>query len=311
MKTHQGGGGAKHEEDSWESPSHHSSVHPQTSGTDCSQPFTPTESFIIPAVATRRKQSVGTYSVDFHCFIGHAIRSRWKYLKKERSREIRIWAMAASVKSETRFGNQFLLFFDARCRASRKPLYFIASSRLPQAEWEVWSKAVKTCPKPIEYFKVWLEDWLVQNFTLSKDFGFVNYQIHQAAVNMPHHPMKVTKTISIMELLLIERLVMPTSAINYTRHIHQPRRTDLPVQLEKGQGKESEQETVTVAVVNISNHRPRTTSEKLLQFETSTTSHLKAERNLEQIRRSRMPMKCVIAFESVLPSEKKSINFSC
>ena len=43
MKTYQGGGGAKHEEDNWESPSHHSSVHAQTSGTDCSQHFTPTE----------------------------------------------------------------------------------------------------------------------------------------------------------------------------------------------------------------------------------------------------------------------------
>ena len=104
---------------------------------------------------------------------------------------------------------------------------------------------------------------------------------------------------------------MPTNAINYHQTHPSAKKDRSTSPTGKGQGKESEQETVTVAVVNIANHRPRTTSEKLLQFETSMTSHLKAERNLEQIRRSRMPMKCVIAFESVLPSEKKSINFSC
>ena len=131
------------------------------------------------------------------------------------------WPQASRVKPA--FGNQFLRFFDARCRASRKPLYFIASSRLPQAEWEVRSKAVKTCPKPIEYFKVWLEDWLVQNFELTKDFSFVNYHIHQAAVNMPHHPMKVTKSISIMELFCwsSDWLCQPTQSITPDTSISQ------------------------------------------------------------------------------------------
>ena len=185
------------------------------------------------------------------------------------------------------FGNQFLRFFDARCRASRKALYFIASSRLPQAEWEVWSKAVKTCLKPIEYFKVWLEDWLVQNFELSTDFGFVTYQIHQAAVNMPHHPMKVTKSISIMELF-VDRATGYANQRNQLHQTHPSAKKDRSTSPKgKGQGKKSEQEKVTLASVNIANHRPRTTSEKLLQFETSMNSHLKAERNLEQIRRSR------------------------
>ena len=40
----------------------------------------------------------------------------------------------------------------------------------------------------------------------------------------------------------------------------------------------------TVAVVNVANHPPRYTSEKLLQFETTMNRHLKAEGNLEQIR---------------------------
>ena len=48
---------------------------------------------------------------------------------------------------------------------------------------------------------------------------------------------KVTRTISIMELLLFERLLMPTNAINYTRHIHQQRRIDLPAHKEKVQEK--------------------------------------------------------------------------
>ena len=43
--------------------------------------------------------------------------------------------------------------------------------------------------------------------------------------------------------------------------------------------------------MNIPNHRPRTTSDKLLQFETSMNSHSKAEGNLEQGRNSKRPTK--------------------
>ena len=39
-----------------------------------------------------------TYSIDFYCLIGPAIGYLWKYIKKERSRDIRIWTLAASVK---------------------------------------------------------------------------------------------------------------------------------------------------------------------------------------------------------------------
>ena len=40
--------------------------------------------------------------------------------------------------------------------------------------------------------------------SLSEDFGSVNYQIHQTAVLMPHHPTKVTRTTSPVEPSLIE-----------------------------------------------------------------------------------------------------------
>ena len=63
----------------------------------------------------------------------------------------------------------------------------------------------------------------------------------------------------------------------------------------KGKGKASEQEKVTVAIVNIANQCLRTTSEELLQFETSMNSHLKAEGSLERIRRSKIPMKGILA----------------
>ena len=107
------------------------------------------------------------------------------------------------------------------------------------------------------------EDWLVQNFELSKDFGFANFQIHQTAVFLPHHPTKVTRMISTEGLLLIQRLLMPIKAINDPRPIHEPRRIDLPVQRKSAKRTESEQEKVTVAIENVANHRPRYISEKL------------------------------------------------
>ena len=62
--------------------------------------------------------------------------------------------------------------------------------------------------------------------------------------------------------------------------------------------------------MNIANHRPRTTSDKLLQFEISMNCRSKAEGNLEQMRRSKIPMKGTIALERKLLSEKRSIKFS-
>ena len=113
-----------------------------------------------------------------------------------------------------------------------------------------------------------------------------------------------------MELLLIERMLTP---INDPRQIHQPRRIDEKNRSTspKGKGKrtESEQEKMTVAVVNVANHRPMYTSEKLLHFETSMNSHLKAERNIEQIRRNGTPMKGFIGLQRKLPSEDGRIKF--
>ena len=70
---------------------------------------------------------------------------------------------------------------------------------------------------------------------------FVKYPIHQTAVTMLHHRTKVTRTISIMELLLIERMLTP---INDPRQIHQPRRIDEKNRSTspKGKGKRTEQE---------------------------------------------------------------------
>ena len=70
----------------------------------------------------------------------------------------------------------------------------------------------------------------------------------------------------------------------------------------KGEGIESKQEKETVAIVNIANHRPRYISEKLFHFQNSMTCHLKAEGNLEQITRSRTPMKGIMELERKLPS---------
>ena len=97
-----------------------------------------------------------------------------------------------------------------------------------------------------------------------------------------------------------------TACANQRNQLHQ---TDQSVKMNRStspQGKrkvkESEQEKVTVAIVNVANHRPRTTPEKLLQLETSKNSHLKAEGRLEHIRRSKMHMKVIVALERKLPS---------
>ena len=92
---------------------------------------------------------------------------------------------------------------------------------LPDSEKERWlehslapeeseNETLRSCAKHTEHDKVGNEDRLAK-----KAFGGVKYQIHQTGVNMPHQPTKVTKTTSTMELLLIERLLMPTNVINY------------------------------------------------------------------------------------------------
>ena len=56
------------------------------------------------------------------------------------------------------------------------------------------------------------------------------------------------------------------------------RRIDVPVQKEMVKDQNPNKEKVTVAILNIANRRPRDTSGKLLQFETSQNAHLKAEK---------------------------------
>ena len=76
----------------------------------------------------------------------------------------------------------------------------------------------------VEDNKVGTEDRLVQKFETSKIFGSVKYQIHPTTVIMPCQTTKVTRTTSIVELSIIERLLMPTNVINCLRLVHQTQR---------------------------------------------------------------------------------------
>ena len=78
----------------------------------------------------------------------------------------------------------------------------------------------------------------------------------------------------------------------------------------KGKGKrtESNQEKVTVAIVNNANNFASDISEQFLQFGPSMNSYLKAEGNLEQIRRTRTSMKGIIGLTRKLPSERVCIT---
>ena len=75
------------------------------------------------------------------------------------------------------------------------------------------------------------------------------------------------------------------------------RRIDLPVQEEKGKGKESEKEKVTVAILNIANHRSRTTRNTKLPCMNTCS---KAEENLDQVGQSTMLTKGILALKKQL-----------
>ena len=78
-------------------------------------------------------------------------------------------------------------------------------------------------------------------------------------------------------------------------HTHSQKKNRSTSPKGKGKGKESEQEKVTVAFENVANHRPRSTSDKLLQFDTSMNCPSKAKWNHEQMEWSKMPMKGILA----------------
>ena len=92
--------------------------------------------------------------------------------------------------------------------------------------------------------------------------------------------------------------------------IHTRTRAESIYLFRREKGKECEPQEETVAIVNIANHRPRDTSEKLLQSETSMTTHLEAEGNFGQVGHSQMPLQGSVALQRKLPSEKRSIGFS-
>ena len=75
------------------------------------------------------------------------------------------------------------------CLAQRKQIHYDA-------------KTVNTCPKPIEDCKVGPGDWLVLNFKLSKDSGYVDCPNHQTTVNMRHDQTIATRMTSILELFI-------------------------------------------------------------------------------------------------------------
>ena len=104
---------------------------------------------------------------------------------------------------------------------------------------------------------------------------FVKYPIHQTAVTMLHHRTKVTRTISIMELLLIERMLTPINEINDPRPIHQPRRIDEKNRSTspKGKGKRTEPEQREGNGCNCEYCKSpsKVYFRKLLQFETRGT----------------------------------------
>ena len=93
-------------------------------------------------------------------------------------------------------------------------------------------------------------------------------------------------------------------------HSQKKNRPTSPQRKEKGKAKGSDNRNVTVAIVNISNHRLRNTSGKLLQLETSQNTHLKANGSLVQVGQSKMHTKGILAIRRKLPSEQRSIRFS-
>ena len=69
----------------------------------------------------------------------------------------------------------------------------------------------------IEDCKVGIEEWLMQNFGLRKDFGSENYQIHQLVLQSHPLPQREART-SIVEPSVIK----PTNVTNCPRQVHQP-----------------------------------------------------------------------------------------
>ena len=100
--------------------------------------------------------------------------------------------------------------------------------------------------------------------------------------------------------------------VRWERTVHSfthKRRIVLPVLNKKNKEKQvSEKGEVTVANVNIANHRPRYTSWKVLQFETSRNTLSRAKGHLKPEARSKMPMKGILALRRTLPSEKISMR---
>ena len=79
----------------------------------------------------------------------------------------------------------------------------------------------------------------------------------------------------------IDRATAHANQRNQLRQTDSSAKKNRPASPE-GKGKMSEQEKVTVAMVTVANHSPRTSSEKPL-----VNSHLKAEGCFEHLRRSR------------------------
>ena len=111
-------------------------------------------------------------------------------------------------------------------------------------------------------------------------------------------------------VVMMESLILGSTLQNTSRKINVKRRRIAHTYTHKRRVDLSAQKKkeLTVAIVNSANYRPMTTSEKLLQFEPAMNSHLKAEGKLEQIRRSKMPMKGIMAFERNFRLKREASN---
>ena len=77
---------------------------------------------------------------------------------------------------------------------------------------------------------------------------------------------------------------------------------------QNGKGKESENDRVSVAIVNVVFHRPNISSDTLFQFEISMNSQSKAEVNFRPKRRFRCPWNALLRWKKKHPSDRAASN---
>ena len=93
----------------------------------------------------------------------------------------------------------------------------MASSRHAPVATEI--KNLECMRKAHRSFKSWHRRTLsCRTSDKRRDFGSVNFQIHQTVFQSHHHPQREAKTTSILELSVVK----PTNVTNCPRQVHQP-----------------------------------------------------------------------------------------